>query len=57
MDSASLRVVVCIHCNELPGVGHLSLGVVSVQCHVDSRAWLKQVIHSAETTEQRKHLY
>lgn len=50
MDSAGLGVVACVNCHELPGVGHLRLGVVSVQGHVESRAWLKQEIHSVETT-------
>ena len=50
MDSAGLAVVVCINCHELPGVGHLTLGVISVQGHVDSRVWLKQEIHSVEMT-------
>lgn len=50
MDSAGHGRVACVNCHELPGVGHLRLGVVSVQGHVDSRAWLKQEIHSVETT-------
>jgi len=54
MDSAGLGVVVGVNCHELTGVGHLRLGVVTVQGHVDSRAWLKQEIHSVETTERRE---
>jgi len=30
--------------------------VVSVQGHVDSRAWLKQEIHSVETTTERREI-
>jgi hypothetical protein len=54
MDRAVLGVAVCVNCHELPGVGYLRLCVVSVQGHVDSRAWLKQEIHSMGTTERRE---
>jgi hypothetical protein len=54
MDRAVLGVAVCVNCHELPGVGHLRHGVVSLQGHVDSRTWLKQEIHSVETIERRE---